>query len=245
MRLTVLGTDGGFTGAGGVNSGYLVREGDFTLWVDAGTGTLARLLERVDLLDVDAVFVSHEHPDHFVDLVPFHVARQFHPERPPELPVYSTPGALGRLVALEPSIRDAGLFALRPVEPGATLEVGPFRLTTRAMAHSVPALGVRIEADGASLAYSGDTGPTDELVAIAKDADALVVEATWLDRLDGLPPLHMTGADAGQHAARADVDRLVVSHFWPTLDRGEITRRASQAFGDDAIRAESGLEVEL
>lgn len=248
MKLTILGAHGTYALPGGATSGYLVRHEGHALWVDAGTGTFANLQRHEGVLDVDAVILSHRHPDHIVDLYPFFYARMFHPERPRGLPVYAPQGVFDHLKALlsDQGSDDLGrVFDLRPVEPGETFESGPFRVDTAPMAHPVPTLGMRIQADGTALAYSADTGPTDALVGLARDAALVLSEATWDEPRTGADPIHLTGAQAGEHAARAGAGGLVLTHIWPTVDRDAVCDAAEAAFGREVEVAQEGLEVEL
>src|SRR5437773_12378773 len=129
MELIVLGAGGGWAAAGGAASGYLVRHDGFTLWVDAGTGTLANLQEHAKLADVGAVVISHRHFDHFVDLYPYFLARCYPTSgRLPVQPLFAPPGMFEHALQLEPQLTDA--FDARVVEPGEDFEVGPFRVRT-------------------------------------------------------------------------------------------------------------------
>src|ERR671938_1206608 len=91
MRLTVLGKSPSWQDAGGACSGYLVQEDGTTVLVDCGNGVFAKLRERIDYVDVDAVVLSHLHADHFLDLVPFAYALTYAPRQQP-VPVYLWPG---------------------------------------------------------------------------------------------------------------------------------------------------------
>jgi ribonuclease BN (tRNA processing enzyme) len=243
VELIVLGSDGTWPRAGGAASGYLVRHDGFTLWVDAGTGTLANLQRHVAIEDVGALALSHAHLDHFLDIFPFFYARWFgSPDRPPT-PVYAPPGLLQRAVALLPAEaqeRVPRVFDLHEVEAGESFHPGPFTVRTAAMRHYVPTLGMRIEADGAAIGYSADTAPTEALVELAAGADVLVAEATLASR-DGLETLHLSAAEAGEHAAGADAGRLVLSHLRAERDRA--AERAAGAFRGDIAVAEEGLVV--
>lgn len=209
---------------------------------------MANLQRHSDVLDVDAVAISHRHPDHLVDLYPFFYARMFHPDRPRGLPVYAAPEVFDHARAL---LTDQGgaelgsVFDLRTVEPGSEFEAGPFLIATGQMAHPVPTLGMRIRTDEAVLAYSADTGPTDELVRLADGAETLVSEATWPDPPPDARPIHLSGRQAGEHAARAGVGRLILSHVWPTHDREIVAERARSAFDGAVELAAEGLEVEV
>jgi ribonuclease BN (tRNA processing enzyme) len=248
MELIVLGSSGAFPAAGGAAAGYLVRHDGFRVWMDAGTGTFANLQLEVAYDEVDAVLVTHEHVDHCIDLYPVYIARFFHPEPLPPLPLYAPKGVFERLTALEDAQGAAemrGIFDVREIESGQEFEVGPFRVRTRLLPHWVPNLGLRLEADGASLVYTGDTGPTEELPELARDADLLVSEASWLDVREGRDPYHLTAGQAGEHAARAGAARLLLSHFWPGSDRGTSGEQASAAFDGEVLLASEGSRFEV
>ena len=244
MELTVLGSGGGWALANGAACGYLLQHDGFNLWVDAGTGTLANLQAHVAIPDVDAVVISHRHFDHFLDLYPYFLARYYPvPDRLPKQDLFAPPGMFEHALQLEPEL--AGAFDAHVVELGSGFEVGPFSIRTAPMRHPVPTLGMRIEADGTALAYSADTGPTDELVRLATGADLMLCEATWLAVPPAAGPFHLTPPDAGDLAARAGVGRLVLTHIWPTNDREETRGMAEAAFGGPVDVAEVGMRVHL
>ena len=245
MELIVLGAGGGWAQAGGAASGYLVRHEGFNLWVDAGTGTMANLQEHIALEDIGAIVVSHRHFDHFLDLYPLFLARWYRKNGPrlSGLPLYAPPGMFDHALQLEADLPMA--FDPNVVEPGDSFQAGPFRVRTAPMRHPVPTLGMRIEADGQLLAYTADTGPTEDLIGLARGADVLLSEATWLDLPPTAEPLHLTPAEAGEYARRAGAGRLVLTHLWPTYDRAAMTERAEGAFGEAVMLAEVGTKVEL
>jgi ribonuclease BN (tRNA processing enzyme) len=242
MELDVLGTGGGWARAKGAACGYLLRHDGFNLWLDAGTGTMANVQEFVALEDVHAVAVSHRHLDHFLDLYPFFLSLWWGTDRP-SIPLFAPPGMFEHALQLESDLANA--FALSEIEPGEGFEAGPFDVATAPMRHPVPTLGMRVQAGGQVLAYSADTGPTDDLVGLAKGADLLLAEATWLERPEGRDPVHLTAAEAGEHAARSDVARLVITHIWPTLDRQAMAERAAAHFDGPIAFAKEGMKVEL
>lgn len=245
MELIILGSGGGWSHAGGAASGYLVRHDGFNLWVDAGTGTFANLQEHIPFEEVGAIIVSHRHFDHFLDLYPLFLARWYRKDGPrlSDLPLFAPPGMFEHALQLEP---DLGLtFDLQVVRPGDSFHAGPFRVQTAPMRHPVPTLGMRIESDGHALAYTADTGPTEELTALARGADLMLSEATWLDLPPSAEPFHLTPAEAGAQAREAEAGRLVLTHLWPTYDRAAMFDRARESFGGEVTIAEEGTVVEL
>ena len=101
MRLTVLGSCGAYPEAGQACSGYLVEHDGFRLLVDLGYAVVPELLRHLTAAGVDAVFISHGHPDHCADLNPLLRARVLGGEALPPLPVYAPPGALDAVLALD------------------------------------------------------------------------------------------------------------------------------------------------
>jgi hypothetical protein len=171
MRLTVSGGCGAWPGAGQACSGYLVEHQGFRLLVDPGYAVLPRLLELVPAQAVDAVPISHGHPDHCADLHPLLRARALRDDPAPALPVHALPGAAERVLALDrPGLLDDA-YALREFTAGDRFEVGPVVVASWPLPHSVPNAGLRPEAAGRVLAYTGDTGPSPDLLDLARDAD--------------------------------------------------------------------------
>jgi ribonuclease BN (tRNA processing enzyme) len=245
VRLTILGSGGGWPRPHRAASGYLLRHDGFNLWLDAGTGTMAALQEHIELLEVDAVLVSHRHFDHFLDVYPYFLSIWYHEGRRGTIPFHAPQGMFEHAVQLEEHLSD--VFESRPIELGDRLEIGPFRIATAAMAHPVPTLGMRFEVDGVSLSYTADTGPSEEMVKLARGSDLLLSEATWLQRPSTAPiDLHMTASEAGQHGRRAEVGRLMLTHIWPANDPDAAREEADAEFRDGPVElAQPGKTVEL
>lgn len=253
MRLTVVGCAGSFPGPDSPASCYLLEaEHEGRTWrvlLDLGNGALGALQRHIDPMDVDAVLVSHLHPDHCMDLCGFYVMRSYHPRgAAPRIPVYAPEGAAEQMAAAyglqtHPGMHEA--FDFRLWEDGATHRVGPFRVTVRQVRHPVPAYALRVEADGAVLAYSGDTGPCDELVEIARGADVFLAEASFREIDDNPPDLHLTGRQAGEAGRDAEVDHLVLTHVPAWFARDTCEDEAREVFTGRLSRARSGMVLDL
>ncbi len=246
MRITVLGGSGAFPTADQGCSGYLVERDGFRLLIDPGYATLPRLLAYLPAAQVDAVLVSHGHPDHCADLNPLLRARDLPDEPAPALPVYTLPGALDPVLALDrPGMLDRA-YELREFDPGDRFEVGPFEVHSRPLPHYVPDAGFRISAGGRVLMYPGDSGPSPDLVELARDADVVLAEATYLDAVpDSAAPFMTSAAQAGRYAAEAGAGRLVLTHLWPGTDPGDAIDAAAAGFAGPIDVARPDLQVEL
>ncbi|MFB9675696.1 MBL fold metallo-hydrolase [Streptosporangium vulgare] len=246
MLLTILGGCGAWPGAGQACSGYLVEHDGFRLLVDPGYATVPRLLERVTADQVDAVFVSHGHPDHCADLNPLLRARAFRDDPPAPLPVYSLPGALDAVLALDRPGMLADAHALREFTAGDRIDIGPFRAQTRLLPHSVPNAGVRLTAGERVLAYTGDTGPSTEVVELARGADLFLAEATYANRVPEGSRRNLSSArQAGRQAEEAEVRHLLLTHLQPGTDATAARAAAAAEYDGEIGIATSGLAIDL
>lgn len=240
MHLTVVGCSGSFPGPDSPASCYLVTAEGFRMVLDLGNGALGALARYTDLYAVDAVLLSHLHPDHCIDMCSYAVARTHRPQgRPPRLPVWAPSGAparLARAADAAPAVGDSDAaslhedFAFSAWSPGATYEVGPFRVTVERVAHPVETYGFRIEHAGRTLAYSGDSDACPELVRLARGAELFLCEAGFREGRKNPPGLHLTGRGAGEHAARAGAGRLVLTHVPPYDDPERAREEAEPAY---------------
>ncbi|MEO6084116.1 MAG: MBL fold metallo-hydrolase [Umezawaea sp.] len=247
MRITVLGGCGAWPAAGTACSGYLVEHEGFRLVLDPGYATLPRLLETTAAEQVDAVLVSHGHPDHCADLNPLLRARALGLAPPPALSVHAPRGAVDAVLALDNPRMVDGAYALHEFTAGRRFEIGPFQVDTWALPHFVPNAGMRLTAGGHVLAYTGDTGPSPDIVTMARDADLLLAEATFAEHVlpaDNAPYLS-TAAQAGEYAVQADVGELVLTHLWPGSDSAIARAAARRAYAGRLDVATPGLVIDL
>ena len=241
-KVTVLGCSGTYPANGNACSSYLVDDGRSQLLLDAGNGSLARLTQVVDITDIDGVVLSHLHPDHFVDLVAMAYALRFHPSGPLEVDVWAPAGAeemLTRHLDDDSKEKFGANVRVHEIGPGTRVSVGDISLQTFDSNHPANAMSVRVEAGGAVVAYSGDTGGSDELVECARDADLFICDATWTNGSGPHPPgLHLTGEEAGRHAARARARRLLITHVSPYESPEQVAAEASAVYDGETLIAE-------
>lgn len=246
VRLTVLGACGAWPDAGQACSGFLVEHDGFRLLVDLGYAVVPRLLGLVDAGQVDAVYISHGHPDHCADLNPLLRARALRDDPADPLPVYTLPGALGAVLALDrPGMLDSA-YTLHEFSAGDTFDIGPFRAETRLLPHFLPNAGLRLTVDGQVLAYTGDTGPSPEIATLARDASLLLAEATFVDEVPSDSHAYLSSArQAGQHASAAGVGRLLLTHLQPGTDPDAAVDAAREGFPGEVGVASADVVVDL
>jgi ribonuclease BN (tRNA processing enzyme) len=257
MQLTVLGCRSGMPADGQASSGYLVTTAGSTVLLDCGPGVATALSAVAAPGELTAVVISHLHADHCYDLLPLgksllHTrAARLLAERGgdpvaalrdigtdgPRVPLHVPQGAkavFDRLAALFPvstaPVLDRAFdiaFDVREYRPHDRFALPDAEVSLHPLHHAAPACGTRIDTGRATLAYTGDTGPTDGLDSLARDADLLLAEAT-LDTPDRSGHGHLSAADAGRVAARNGVRELVLTHF-PSSDPDLLAARQAAA----------------
>ncbi|QGU05415.1 MBL fold metallo-hydrolase [Corynebacterium comes] len=244
MKLTILGSSGSLSGPTNPASGYLVTvDNSPAVLMDIGPGVLGKLQEIQDPSDAHVVF-SHLHADHCLDFPSLLVWRRFHPFAPAKdrklcFGPSSTLTHLGRLSADGPGEVDdmSDTFAFAPWRVNEEHLIDRISITPFQALHPVEAYSLRIteHTSGKTIAYSGDTGWTDQLVECARDADVFLCEATWCSGDGDFPPgMHLSGAQAGRAARLAGVKKLVLVHIPPWGDV-EATLAAARSEFDGPI----------
>lgn len=244
MRLTVLGSSGTYPVAGRPGSGYLIDHQNTRVWCDAGPGTLMAL--PVDVADIDAIFVSHRHPDHCLDVIIASHVFAFGPRPRFGIPLYGPASALEALVGFVDGGRIDEVYDLRPLEGGDRLEIGSLELEVATSDHSVPTFASRWRSEHRSLCYSADTGPAGEWMRLAEGSDLFVCEATY----QGVPglaeyPHHLTATEAGAIARTAGAKRLMLTHIPPHLDPARSVIEAEKTFDRPVGLAVPGASTNL
>ena len=220
MRLTVIGSSPAWPNPGGAHSGYMVTANGSRVLLDCGPGVLARLREMEAWPGVDAIAITHWHLDHWGDLVPW-VWGSYYLSTNGPIPrpqLWVQPRGAEFLADLGQRLGFPDMFErtfdLHEYVPDTPFETGPLRVTpTRVPHYTLETYAFRVEADGRTLTYSGDSGPCAELVAAARDADLFVCEATLLrGDLDGQPRGHLSLDEAVEAFEASAAKRLLVTH---------------------------------
>lgn len=221
LTLTPLGTGTAYTDGGGAQSGYLVRAGGHQVVLDLGAGTLSRLIDETDPAAIDAVVVTHAHPDHCVDLFALHVYLAHGPGRPTALPLFTPPGLAGRFAGFGGVDHWHEVFATEELPPpGGRRDLLPgLSLGWQEVPHLDHTFALRIDHDSGSVCFGADCGPNRELGPFARDVDILILECSF-----GLGPVpegvpHLAAREVIDIARAARPGRLLLTHCYPEHDR--------------------------
>jgi ribonuclease BN (tRNA processing enzyme) len=255
MRLIVLGGAAASPNRGMGCSSYLVVDGDTTIVLDPGPGTLQELRRHTDFRTLSAVAVTHMHLDHTLDLLALRHALAYNPiPAPRPVPVWLPPGGAAFLDAVttpfdacdEPG-RFRATVAVREYDPHAPLTLGSCRLTFAPTFHDLPAWAIRLaSAAGPTLGYTGDTGPTADLVDFFAGVDLLLAEATLLEPAPPAPARgSLTAREAGLLASAAHAKHLVLTHLWEERGFDHTLTEAQQVYRGPISLAHPSLTIDL
>ncbi len=231
-------------------SGYVLKTGDQIFLLDGGTGTLLKCLEAgVSYKDIDKIFYTHLHPDHTIDLIPFLFSTRHTPgfARTKKLELHGPVGFkdfFNGLVGLYGKGLVEGDYRIEVVEMAEnSLSFERLKITTKLMKHSEGAIGYRFELNDKIFVYSGDTDFCEGIIALAQNADVLLLECSFPDEMKVKG--HLTPTEAGKIASRAEVDRLILTHLYPPCDEVDILEVCRREFDGEIKLAEDLMRVEI
>lgn len=255
MRLTVVGCSGSVPGPASPASCYLVEaeDADGRTWrvvLDLGSGALGPLQRYCDPLEIDAVAISHLHPDHCADLAGLHTYLSYHPDGPSETVVHGPFGTASRMDQLRGEGDSTRVITTAAWQSGQAVHIGPIAITPESVTHSVPAYAMRIEGpselpsrDRAVIAYSGDADVCDGLTKVAAGVDVFLCEASFLEGDDVPAGLHVTAADAGRVAQASACDRLIITHLPPWVDPNVTLAEVAAHYRGTLDAARPGMHI--
>lgn len=229
FSVTVLGSSGTYAGPGGACSGFLLRSGATNVLMDAGPGTLANLQRWIDPTELDAIVVSHCHPDHWMELPVLRNALCYvlHTTGVPLYLTAETLAMVGHVVthSIEPT------FVPTVIDESSRFDVGTLQFSCSRTDHPVETLAFRVESQGRSLGYTADTGPGWSISDLGDPLDLVICEATFLDGSPETSPVHLSALQAGTLAREAGARRLVLTHVLPTGSADAAVAEAEAAYG--------------
>jgi ribonuclease BN (tRNA processing enzyme) len=254
LSVTILGSGTCVPSLRRSSCSVLMRTGDNILLFDSGAGTMRRLLEAgVEIFDVSFIFYSHFHPDHTSELVPFLFSNKY-PDgscRKKPLTLLAGNGFLkfyenlklvyGHWIELDPNFLnmielDNADHDMRRFED--------FKVESIPVEHNPESIAYRITgSDGVSVVYSGDTDFSDNLVMLSKNADLLICESAFPDELKVKG--HLTPSQAGEIASKANVRKLVLTHFYPECDQMDVKKECRKTYSGPLVLAEDLMTIDI
>ncbi|WP_173916997.1 MBL fold metallo-hydrolase [Halobacillus sp. Marseille-Q1614] len=239
MKVTTIGYWGGYPGVNSATSSYLIEEGDFSLLVDCGSGALARVQQKLEVMDLDAVILSHYHHDHVADIGVLQYAwlvQNTINESSDILPIYGHQEDGQAFEMLTHQYTEGIAY-----DPSQTLEIGPFTIEFLKTKHPVPCYALKICNGTETVVYTADTSHFEELGTFAEAADLLITDTNFYKGMDGEKPGHMTSEEAASVAEKANVETLWLSHLPHFGDLNMLKQEAADVYNGNIELAEEGL----
>jgi ribonuclease BN (tRNA processing enzyme) len=254
MELIVIGAGPAYTDRRGATAAsYLLLAEGAALLLDLGQGSFPSLASTIEPSGLTAIFVSHLHPDHFIDLVPLRHYLRFEFNPPRRLAVFGPAGLGDRIDALQ---AHAGFAAealdVAPLVAG-TQRIGPFEVEARLVTHTEESYAFRVSvagsgagaAAGPGLVYSGDCGRADDLVPLIRPGDTVLAEASFGAGAVPAGAAHLDAAAAAQAASAGHAARLLLTHIQMGFDRVEALAAAQSAFSGPTHLVTEGDRFEV
>lgn len=246
-RITILGSGTCVPSLKRNPCAFVLETGSSKLLFDCGPGTMRRLLEAgITINEITHIFISHFHPDHTAEMVPFIFSSKYplHARRMTPLILVAGKGFVRFFSQLKTVYHEwielpdglLNFFEMDNQEKDA-LVFDDFSVNSMPVNHRPESIAFRVtDRAGKSIVYSGDTDRCSSLSAIAKNADLFICESAFPDQLksDG----HLTPSLAGEAAHKANVKTLVLTHFYPECDQVDIVKQCRMAYKGRVVMAE-------
>lgn len=242
MKLTIIGNNGGYPRAGGTGMGMLLQSGGENILLECGSGVISKLQEFIPLQEIDSIFISHLHADHYTDLGVFRYATQMHlrdkmRNRKPNL--YLPENSIEKLDTLLGQIsKNYEIITISETRP---FREGKFNLSFMEVPHSKTkkCYAIKIEADSKKIVYSGDTGYFNALKSFAANADLFICESGVEEKFKKFAQdRHLTPKQAAEIARQANVKQLLLTHIYPLTSYKVIKAEAREIIGDVEVALE-------
>jgi ribonuclease BN (tRNA processing enzyme) len=235
-------------------SGYLVSVDHARLVLDLGAGTLPELRRHCAIGSIDGIIITHLHVDHMLDLVALWWGWLYHPvplARP--IPLWLPPGGIDRVTRILATFGRADevaefftrICSVTEFDPEQKIQIAGATVNFAATAHFIPCWAIRVESAQGAVAYTADTGPAANLVAIAHDAEVLIAEAMLPSGSFDESPNRgsSTATEAAQLAQNSGAKRLILTHLWAEHDADASRTEAARVFTGPIEIARPGLTV--
>jgi ribonuclease BN (tRNA processing enzyme) len=243
MKITFLGTGVTVSGRAGA---CLLIETDKKMIFDMGPRSILNMEKSgLDRKSIDAIFFSHPHADHYAEFLVYIFEGSFAYKREKKLSLYCPPGQKRVIDSILgfPIIEEIDHKTNVKEITNQEISLDETKVIAKEVKHDpkLVANAYRIEHNGKSVVYSGDSTRCSELIDVARGADLAIFEASHIEPHEK----HMTPQEAGDVAEQAGVKKLVLTHLYPDSDESDVVSMAKEKFSGDVIKAEDLMRMRV
>lgn len=246
MKLTILGSGTCVPSLRRSSCSFIIETDNKGLLFDIGSGTIRRLLEAdITINKITHIFLSHLHPDHTGELISFLFSSKYPKLLRKNNPLTIIAGkgfkkffdglrtVYGNWIEFDP-----GLLSLVEMDTSCEdqLSIDDLIIRTIPVKHTEESIAYRIEKNGNSITYSGDTDTCDNLITLAKGTDFFICESAMPDDLK--VDNHLSPSSAGIIAKKAGVKKMILTHFYPECDKTDIAKECRRTYDGELVLAE-------
>lgn len=248
MKITVLGTSAAYPEAGRACSGILIEEDNNILCIDIGGGTLSNLQKHFSISDITALFISHMHPDHFLDIYPLRYFLEYDAKLNRKFKVFGPAGFADVIISLQPESSEAfrKLLEFREIEEGSNCLLNGFQISAIRTKHPIETYALKVcsKKTGKTVVYTADTGLFDELISFSNGCGLLICECTYSEE-GPKTDSHMRSDEIGKLAEKANVKKVLLTHFWPGVNRKKARSEVMKEYNGQVLIANENEEFWL
>jgi ribonuclease BN (tRNA processing enzyme) len=247
MKVTVIGCGDAFGAGSRLQTSFHVRAANSTFLIDCGATTLIGMHRLgLDSGEIDAVFVSHLHGDHFGGLPWLLIDAKYVTHRTRPLVITGPKGIEQRFNAVAEGLYPNCIQLERKFElvfveyeERSPLDVGGVNVTPFEVYHpsGAPPYALRFDLDGKVLSFTGDTGWVDVLCEVAHDADLFISECF---QYDVTLPIHLDYKTIDAHYEKLGAKRVLLTHMGEAM-----VEESAKVNTDRYVIAEDGMSFEL
>ena len=247
MKLIILGTSAAYAGKNEGCPSYLISSGGKNYLIDAGPGSVSYVQNYLQIHEISAVFLSHLHADHVSDIYTLRYAVYIAQDEgimSGDIPLYMPITPRKTFKFIKNTIEKE--FKITQITERLRLDLDGLKVSFLKTEHAIMAFAIRFEVDGKRIVYTSDTRYFNDLVSFCNRADILLSEATFQNSEKELEYLgHMTAERAGELAAKAGAQLLLLSHIMPEYEKKISLEEGKNSFNGKIIIAERGQEFTL
>lgn len=248
MNLKVLGFLSPYSKENDNCPGYLIEDDKYKIMLDCGNGCTSNLNMNKDLKNL-IIIISHLHNDHYGDLLSMAYTSY----------VYYNLGIINDYIKVYipyPKNKDEKLIydylllfkesklKFIPYDENTKIIHGNMNIEFKVANHSITTYYIKVSNDYKKIVYSADTGYSDSLITFSYNADLLICETTFLKTQTKSTKYHLNTIEAGTIAKKSNVNSLLITHFWPEIDKKEYLNETIKIFDLTSV-ADSNKVIKL